>query len=215
MEPPGGRASTGPSAADETHAGAEGSRMSQACARWRGDIGAYIVGALSPAEYQDLIPVRDWLGRLGPADGMPARQPPGGPRLDSSRPPRHRPLRRRLMLTGAVIAAAVVAMITAISARPGPAGFQAFDPATGVRGQASLHTTPAGTQIELTVTGLPAGQRCTLVTVSRAGAAVAGTWAAGYGGTARITGASAIPVSQLTALRIEAPAHRLLLSIPV
>ena len=206
--------------------------MSQACARWRGDIGAYIVGALSPAEaarvkrhlrgcaacraeYQDLIPVRDWLGRLGPADGMPARQPPGGPRLDSSRPPRHRPPRRRLMLTGAVIAAAVVAMITAISARPGPAGFQAFDPATGVRGQASLHATPAGTEIELTVTGLPAGQRCTLVTVSRAGAAVAGTWAAGYGGTARITGASAIPVSQLTALRIEAPAHRLLLSIPV
>ena len=206
--------------------------MSQACARWRGDVGAYIVGALSPAEaarvkrhlrgcaacraeYQDLIPVRDWLGRLGPADSMPARQPPAGPRLDSSRPPRHRPLRRRPILTGAVIAAAVVAMITAISARPGPAGFQAFDPATGVRGQASLHATPAGTEIELTVTGLPAGQRCTLVTVSRAGAAVAGTWAAGYGGTARITGASAIPVSQLTALRIEAPAHRLLLSIPV
>jgi anti-sigma factor RsiW len=205
--------------------------MSQACARWRGDIGAYIVGALSPAEaarvkrhlrgcaacraeYHDLIPVRDWLGRLDPADGMPARQPPGGPRLDSSRPPHH-PLRRRLMLTSAVIAAAVVAVITAISARPGPAGFQAFDPATGVRGQASLHATPAGTQIELTVTGLPAGQRCTLVTVSPAGTAVAGTWAAGYGGTARITGASAIPVSQLTALRIEAPAHRLLLSIPV
>src|SRR5262249_29038576 len=154
-------------------------------------------------------------GRLRPAKLSPARRRPAGPRPDPSRPPRHRPLRRRLMLTGAVIAAAVVAMITAISARPGPAGFQAFDPATGVRGQASLHATPAGTEIELTVTGLPAGQRCTLGTVSRAGAAVAGTGAAGCGGTPPITWGSAPPVSQLTALRIEAAAHRLLLSIPV
>src|SRR5262249_60731217 len=104
MEPPGGRASTGPSTANETHAEAEGSRMSQACARWRGDIGAYIVGALSPAEaarvkrhlrgcaacraeYQDLIPVRDWLRRPGPPDCMPPRPPPGRPRPDPRPPP--------------------------------------------------------------------------------------------------------------------------------
>ena len=59
--------------------------MSQACPGWRGDIGAHVVGALSPdaadrltehlracaacqAEYQDLVPVRDWLSRLAPAD---------------------------------------------------------------------------------------------------------------------------------------------------
>ena len=66
-----------------------------------------------------------------------------------------------------------------------------------------------------TVTGLPAGQPCILVTVSQAGAAVAGTWTAGYDGTAEITGASAIPVSQLTALHIDAPSHRLLLTIPL
>src|SRR5262249_17799889 len=104
MEPPGGRASTGPSAADETHAGAEGSRMSQACARWRGDIGAYIVGALSPAEaarvkrhlrgcaacraeYQDLIPVRDWLRRLGAVAPPPGGGRRGGPRRWQARAP--------------------------------------------------------------------------------------------------------------------------------
>jgi anti-sigma factor RsiW len=63
--------------------------MSQACARWRGDIGAYIVDALDRAgrarvmrhleacaacraDYEDLLPVRYWLSRLaavgGPAD---------------------------------------------------------------------------------------------------------------------------------------------------
>jgi len=54
-----------------------------------------------------------------------------------------------------------------------------------------------------------------LVTLSRAGAAVAGTWTADNAGTAEITGISALPVSQVTALHIEAPSHRLLLSIPL
>ena len=55
--------------------------MSQACLNWRGEIGAYVVGALDKragaavtrhvatcadcrAEYNDLIPVRGWLSRL-------------------------------------------------------------------------------------------------------------------------------------------------------
>lgn len=52
--------------------------MSQDCARWRGDLGAYVIGALEreegaamrrhlaacpacSADYKDLLPVRDWL----------------------------------------------------------------------------------------------------------------------------------------------------------
>src|SRR5215472_16945908 len=204
--------------------------MSQACAGWRGDIGAYVVGALGPveaagvkrhlrgcaacrADYQDLLPVRDWLGRMNPADGMPAYPAPGQPPLVPVRSLGHRSRRRWRTAAGAVIAA--VAIITVISAHPAPPGYRAFDAATGVHGQASLHATPAGTQIDLTVTGLSAGQPCILVTVSRAGAAIAGTWTADNAGTAEITGASAIPVSRLTALHIEAPSHRLLLSIPL
>ena len=55
--------------------------MSEACAPWRGDIGAYVLGALDHAagagvrrhlvacqacraEFEELVPVRDWLGRL-------------------------------------------------------------------------------------------------------------------------------------------------------
>ena len=205
--------------------------MSQACAEWHGDIGAYVVGALSPAEagpvlrhlrgctgcradYQDLVPVRDWLGRLDPADGMPARQPPDRLPLEPVQPPRHR-VTRRWAAAGAAVAAAVIAMIAVISSHPAAPGFQAVNPATRVHGQAMLRATPTGTQIDLTVSGLPAGQRCILVSVSPGGTAIAGTWIAQYSGTAQITGISAIPISQLTALRIEAPSHRLLLSIPV
>jgi len=206
--------------------------MSQACAGWRGDIGAYVVGALGPveatrvkrhlrgcaacrADYQDLLPVRDWLGRMNPADGMPAPPPSGRPPSAPVRSLPRRSRRRGLTAAGAVIAAVAIAVTTAVSAHPALPDYRAFDAATGVHGQARLHTTPAGTQIDLTVTGLPAGQPCILVTVSRAGAAVAGTWTADNAGAAEITGASAIPVSQLTALHIEAPTHRLLLSIPL
>ena len=167
------------------------------------------------ADHQDLLPVRDWLGRMNPADGMPAYPPPGRPPLAPVRPPRHRSRRRWLTAAGAVIAAVAIAVTTAISAHPARPGYRAFDAATGVHGQARQRATPAGTEIDLTVAGLPAGQTCILITVSRAGAAVAGTWTADNAGTAEITGASAIPASQLTALHIEAPSHRLLLSIPL
>jgi anti-sigma factor RsiW len=80
--------------------------MSQACARWRGDIGAYIVGALSPeagtrvkqhlgtctgcqSDYQDLVPVRDWLSLLAADGWVPGSHVPGRLPLEPVRP-RHR-----------------------------------------------------------------------------------------------------------------------------
>lgn len=111
--------------------------MSQACAGWRGDIGAYVVGALGPveaarvkrhlrgcaacrADYRDLLPVRDWLGRMNPADGMPAYPPPGRPPLAPGRSLRHRSRRRWLTAACTVIAAVAIAVTTAVSAhRPG------------------------------------------------------------------------------------------------
>src|SRR5262249_20338662 len=157
----------------------------------------------------------DGPGGRAPGDGTPARPPPGGPPPGPVRPVRHRSRRRWLTATGAVIAAVAVAVTTAIGAHPAQPGYRAFDRATGVHGQASLRATQGGTQIDLTLTGLQAGQPCNLVTLAGAGDAVAGTWTAGSEGTAEITGTSAIPESQLTALHIKAPSHRLLLSIPL
>lgn len=73
--------------------------MSYSCAEWRGEIGAYIVGALDArartrvrrhlaacagcrAEYDDLVPVRAWLGQLARAGGRPdtgRAEQPGNP----------------------------------------------------------------------------------------------------------------------------------------
>ncbi len=62
--------------------------MSSSCAQWRGEIGAYIVGALDGFtrarvsrhvqgcagcrdDYEELLPVRDWLSLLAvPAGGL-------------------------------------------------------------------------------------------------------------------------------------------------
>jgi hypothetical protein len=100
---------------------------------------------------------------------------------------------------------------------PGPPArsFRAVDSATGVSGRAQLHGTPAGTEIDLTASGLPAGERCILVAVARSGSDTAATWDATYDGSAQIAGTSAIPASQLTALRIESDTGLLLLSIRV
>lgn len=66
--------------------------MSRSCAQWRGDIGACIVGALDGcardrvnrhledcpgcrADYDELVPVRDWLGLLAVTVGGPGPGP--------------------------------------------------------------------------------------------------------------------------------------------
>jgi hypothetical protein len=203
--------------------------MSQACAAWRGDIGAYVVGALSPqagarvrrhletcpacrADYQDLVPVRDWLELAAPPDGESDGHVPARPPLE---PLRRRASRARWLWPAAAVVAAVATTAAVIAAHPAAPVFHGYDRASGASGQARLRATPGGTQIYLTISGLPAGQRCILVAVSPAGAEVAGTWNTAYGGTAHVEGTSAIPKSQLTMLEIESPSHRLLLRIPV
>ncbi len=83
---------------------------------------------------------------------------------------------------------------------PAVSAFRAADRVTGVHWQARLGATPAGTRIRLTVSGLPADERCRLVAVSRRGTDVAATWSARYDGTTRIIGTSAFAERQLTAL---------------
>jgi anti-sigma factor RsiW len=242
--------------------------MSYSCAEWRGDIGAHIVGALDGpararvsrhlvacpgcrADYDELVPVRAWLGLLALTGrrpepgraGEPGRPPHASisanllrdPGSDAARRPDPRPgagswspaaapspgrrratrPRHRRSLLAAVVAAAAAAALPAALVISGPSArsYRAVDSATGVAGRAQLHATPAGTEIDLTATGLPGGERCVLVAVARDGTDIAGTWDAAYDGSARITGTSEFPASQLTALHIEADTGVLLLSI--
>jgi hypothetical protein len=204
--------------------------MSQACAQWRGDIGAYIVGALDSSasagvrrhlracgncrtEYEDLLPVREWLTQARGANGAAVRRNPGGPVLRVVGPAPARKRRRWLAAIPAAAAAAAIGVLTTLGTSPAVPAFSAANHATGVHGQARLQATPAGTRIMLTVTGLPADERCRLVAVSHGGREVAASWSARYDGTARIIGTSDIPERRLTALRIESSGHELLLII--
>jgi hypothetical protein len=216
--------------------------MSQSCAGWRGHIGAHLVGALDGGararlirhletcagcrmDYDDLVPVRGLLSQLaGPGGAARVVEPgkhgygdraPGGPPLPALRPPRRRAGRRWIVGAAVAVAGAAVAVLAAVGLGRSAPTFQAFDHATGVHGAARLHAAPTGTEIELTVAGLQAGERCIVVAVSARESDVAGTWSATYDGMARVAGTSAIPVGRLTALRIESGSGRLLLNIPV
>jgi Putative zinc-finger len=234
--------------------------MSSSCAQWRGDIGAYIVDALDGhardqvarhlagcagcrAEYDELVPVRDWLGVLDLVAGAPQPGPARRPapaahnssqegtadalplpscresgtriraRLADPPPPGRPRTWRRLAVAGAGLAAAAVGVAVLISNGAAAQNYRAADNATGVSASAQLHDTSTGTQIDLTATGLPGHQRCILVAVTRAGADIAGSWDATYEGSARIAGTTAFPARQLTALRIESDTGTLLLTI--
>jgi hypothetical protein len=240
--------------------------MSSSCAQWRGEIGAYVVGALDGdaldrvtrhlaacegcrADYDELLPVRHWLGvaalTAGRPEPSPAKQPgrafyaslretqPSSAGDSLVRPSRRRSstqwagqptdtlragrsrIRRWLPAAGAALAAVAAAVAVMMSSGASVASFRAADSATGVSGHAQLHDTPTGTQIDLTVSGLPTHQQCILVAVTRGGTDIAGSWDATYGGSARITATTAFPANELTALRIESGTGSLLLSIRV
>jgi Putative zinc-finger len=214
--------------------------MSQACAAWRGDVGAYLVGALNGdararviahletcagcrSDYDELVPVRGLLSQLAgpdaaPRAGGPGRawgQPPGGAPLPPLRPVRPGAARRWLAGAAIAVAAVVVAALATAGLVPSVPTFVAYDRITGVHGEAQLHAAPTGAEIDLAVAGLPPGGRCILLAVSGGGSDIAGTWNATYDGTARVTGTSAIPLKRLTSLRIESAGGRLLLAIPV
>jgi len=206
--------------------------MSQSCSQWRGEIGAYLVGALDPAgsaavrkhlracqgcrtEYEDLLPVRDWLTDLRLPDGSAVRRRLGGPVLRAAEPLQTRTGRRWLAAFVAAAAATLITILAAIGGGPATSAFRAADHQTGVHARARLHPTPTGTRIDLTVAGLPGDEHCRLVAVSRDGRDIAATWSAKYDGSARIVGTSAIPENQLTALRVESAGHHLLLVIRI
>ena len=185
------------------------------------------------AELDSLLPVRDWLSRLAATAPVPptwaplgaARAPLPGARLATAgllpRPRLTRlhlkrpSIRRHALAALVTLAGTATAVALAVIFSPSAATYQAFDRATGVDGQAQLQATPAGTRIDLTIGGLPGGERCTLVAVSPGRTEIAGTWDTTYEGPAQVWGTSALRLGQLTALRVELNTGELLLRIPV
>lgn len=164
----------------------------------------------------------------GPASDSALEPHPGAlaRALDSVRSERRR--RRRLTVLAAAAASVVVlglgATTTALVAGPGdaPSTSAGTSPVamplvatsgSQARGATSLTPRPWGTSIDLDLSGLPTGQRFIVWVVATDGTRQqAATWASTPDGVARVTGASALERTDVSAVRVTTAAGALLLS---
>ncbi|HZL03077.1 MAG TPA: zf-HC2 domain-containing protein [Cellulomonas sp.] len=96
-----------------------------------------------------------------------------------------------------------------------PVVVRANDPATGVRAEVTLRSSPGGTDLALRLTGVPAGEECRLVASAGGQRDVTASWDATYDGEATFTGSTHFAVDEIDMLVIETPAGRTLLTMPV
>lgn len=177
--------------------------MAEPCPQ-RLDLGSYVLGALEPAardqlaeHLADCAPCRAELAALAVLPGLLAKLPagdelaaaaPADPQLlatvlETAR--RRRGQRRRMFAAAAClvalgVASAVVDLTVGGGARS-PAGpvvtrAAATSAATGVHLAVALSPRSWGTQIVVTVRGVPAGSRCELLVTGPGGALETGAW---------------------------------------
>jgi predicted anti-sigma-YlaC factor YlaD len=85
---------------------------------------------------------------------------------------------------------------------------------SGLQADVTLSPRSAGTAIGLTLSGVPAGTRCSLVVTASDGSTdSAASWEADYAGTATVTGFTATPVAGISHLAIVASDGRTLATL--
>jgi anti-sigma factor RsiW len=214
-------------------------------ARERGAVDAHV--ATCPEclrELESLIAVASHLARVpgdelrdgplaqppvgGGLDGPPA--PPFAPDIAGDEPPpsarrgrgdAQRSAVRRRGLIGAVLAAAIAALIALAPVggdepQLGITRAAAADPHTGVRAAVEVVPRPWGTRLTVGLRGATPGERCRLVARARDGRTeVAANWTATYRGSADVTGAAAITAADLQALDVVTATGRMLVHVPI
>lgn len=203
-------------------------------------LGAYVLGALDPAERADLDShletcheCREELARLASLPGLLSRLTETQVLTDELQPSpalldrvlaavvqERRTARRRSLLTVATGALAAAAAAIAFFAWPSSSTaavhVSASNPATHVRAHAALASNHWGTAITLSLSGVKPEERCELLAIARDGhREVAGTWQASYRGYAAVTGATAIPEKSIVALDVVTVDGQQLLHMPV
>lgn len=125
------------------------------------------------------------------------------------RRPVRRPVAALLGVAAALLAAGAV--VAGGGASPGTAGqrpaavIRTVDPATHVHAAVTLAARSWGTELDLKLSWVPPGERCSLVARARDGRTdVAASWVASYRGTADVPGTTAIPIDQLAELDVVA-----------
>ena len=207
-------------------------------------LGAYVVGALEHAERAELeahlahCPMcRDELAELAPLPGLMSRLTAdeamaGPPTLDpvgssamldrllaAASTERRRASRARWVAAAAAVVLLAGAGTGAVVATRGNGAHwqQTAKAAAGpVHLTVKLADQASGTKLDMTMSGVTSGQRCSLVAVGRDGRTEdAGWWEATYEGTAHITGTTSIARKDLTQLKVVTDEGKTLVVVPV
>jgi hypothetical protein len=209
------------------------------CPRAEESLGALVLGALDPVERDQVeAHVRSCascsaiLGELAPLPGLlhridlpTAEGPPPQDLLERAIAQARgeeavEPLRRRWKAVAAAGAAAAAAAILVVgmlvSSHPQSVTVSATSAGTDVSARVVVTPTDSGTELALTLEGVPAGEHCQLVAVGRDGSReVASTWIANYEGEAVVTGNTSVTRADLRRLDITTTDGQTLVTIDV
>ncbi len=197
----------------------------------RGTIDAHLLDCPScAAELAEIERLSPLLDRLTIDDIVASEVTPRADLFDRVAAAARRDLRRqhqrRLLLTS--VAAAVIAI--AVAAVFGLSGLANHSPASVATGQpvayaassGNIHMSvtitghSSGTDLDVTVAGLPLEEHCQLIAVSRNGSRdIAGSWVATYSGTAQVTGSTTISRSQLAGFVLLGTNGQQLVTVPI
>ena len=205
--------------------------------RYTMDVGCYVLGSLDPAERAtfeehlvecdvcraelvSLAGLPGLLSQVSPqeaAAGLPTARPQLLEGLLARAAEQRRTRTHRLIAAAAgliLVAGGIAGGIelahqsgrgTTITAADGP-----------VHASVRLVGTATGTKITLSLSGVPSGEECRLVAISRDGISHdAGSWYASYSGHAAVNETAALAPADLAALRVETPEGRPLVTIPL
>jgi hypothetical protein len=216
--------------------------MSQACDTVRMALGAHALGALDPAESEEirthlescpacreelaaLSSAASALGQLAATDALAASEETAAAhgllgRVIAEVARRRRRFRLRLAGAGVVLVLAAAGATTAVTLATHPgapaaaAHLAGTDPDSGVAASADVYAESWGTSIHMTISGVNPGERCQLVAISHDGSKeVAGSWHVDYSGAAVIDGATGMTTGELAFLRVQTTAGAMLIAL--
>ena len=197
-------------------------------------LGALVLGALDPAERDQVeTHAREcpscaaMLSELAPLPGLlhridlPTLEDLLERAIAQARAEEPVALPRRRWKAAALVAAAAAAVVVLmvsmlVSNQPRSFTVSATSPVTAVEATVQVTPTDSGTELDLTLEGVDAGEHCQLVVVGRDGEReVASTWIANYEGEAAITGNTSIMRADLRHLEVTTLDGRTLVTVEV
>jgi Putative zinc-finger len=201
------------------------------------DLGCYVLGSLDPAgranleehldkcdvcraELVSLAGLPGLLSRVSlqeAAAGLPTARPQLLEGLLARAAEQRRTRRHRLMAAAAALILVAGGIVGGFElAHPAGTGTTTTAADGPVHVSVRLVGTATGTRITLSLSGVPSGEECRLVAISKDGSSHdAGSWYASYRGAAAVNETAALAPADLAALRVETRTGRPLVTIPL